>query len=212
MRMDDIVSALRGHYSRAFATHGPTARGVDWGTAADVELRYEKMLAVIDPARTPASQPVSLLDAGCGYGGLWQLIQNRALPVAYTGFDVCDNMIDWARAHQTGADFVLGDVMTDGAPGSFDYVVANGILTQKLETTIAAMDIFAQRLVRRMFELCRVGVAFNIMTTKVNFAAPNLYYRNPAEFLAWCQAEITPQAKLDHAYPLYEYTIYLYRA
>ncbi len=50
------------------------------------------------------------------------------------------------------------------------------------------------------------------MTTKVNFFANNLYYRNPAEMLSWCLAEITPRLRIDHAYPpLYEYTVYLYR-
>jgi hypothetical protein len=50
-----------------------------------------------------------------------------------------------------------------------------------------------------------------VMTSKVNFYANNLYYRNPSEMLAWCQMEITPFVKLNHAYPLYEYTVYLYR-
>ncbi len=207
--MDDVTAALKSHYARAFETHGATARGVDWGAADDVVLRYEKMLAVIDPARTPGR--VSLLDVGAGYGGLWQAIKQKGLPVDYSGIDVCDNMIAWARTHQKDASFAVADVFTDGAAGSHDYVVANGILTQKLETTITAMDAFAQKLIRRMFELSRVGVAFNVMTTKVNFTAPNLYYRNPAELLAWCQAEITPKVRIDHAYRLYEYTIYLYR-
>jgi len=27
----------------------------------------------------------------------------------------------------------------------------------------------------------------------------------------WCLNEITPHLKLDHSYPLYEYTMYMYR-
>ena len=49
------------------------------------------------------------------------------------------------------------------------------------------------------------------MTTHVNYQADNLYYRNPAELLAWCMSELTPRVRLDHAYPLWEYTLYLHR-
>ena len=62
-----------------------------------------------------------------------------------------------------------------------------------------------------MFELCEKAVAFNVMTTKVNFFSNNLYYRNPAELLSWCMNEITPYFRLDHSYPLFEYTLYLFR-
>jgi hypothetical protein len=49
------------------------------------------------------------------------------------------------------------------------------------------------------------------MTSYVNYQASNLYYRNPAELLAWCMSQLTSKVRLDHAYPLYEYTVYLYR-
>lgn len=49
------------------------------------------------------------------------------------------------------------------------------------------------------------------MTTKVNYMVENQYYRNPVELFAYCLAEITNKVRIDHAYPLYEYTVYLYR-
>lgn len=93
----------------------------------------------------------------------------------------------------------------------FDYVVCNGILTQKLDSSIFEMDKYAKKIVKKMYELCEIGIAFNLMTTHVNYFASNLFYRNPIELLAWCMTEITPKVRLDHAYPLFEYTIYLYR-
>jgi hypothetical protein len=73
------------------------------------------------------------------------------------------------------------------------------------------MDVFLRCLVAKMFGQCRIGIAFNVMTTHVNFMAPNLYYRNPSELLAWCMTELTTKIKMDHAYPLFEYTLYLYK-
>jgi hypothetical protein len=120
-------------------------------------------------------------------------------------------MIDWATANSTSGHYLCGDVLGYKFDRTFDYVVCSGILTQKLDATIADMDRFAAVLIRRMFQLCKRGIAFNVMTTKVNFFSSNLYYKNPAELLAWCISEISPYIKIDHAYPLYEYSVYLYR-
>lgn len=207
--MDSISKALRRHYSEKFSLHGPSSEGVDWGAdETKMLLRYDKMLNVIGEA---GENKASLLDVGCGYGGLSKYVGSRNIELDYTGIDVAQNMIEWATVNVPSGRFIYGDVLEYQFDGKFDYVVCNGILTQKLETPGLQMDRFAAQLVRKMFSLCTVGIAFNIMTTKVNYYSNNLYYRNPAEMLAWCLSEISPHIKLDHAYPLYEYTIYLYR-
>lgn len=207
--MDRISRALGRHYSSKFETHGATSEGVDWGTQeARVELRYRKMLALL--ADTPLDRP-SLLDVGCGFGGLLSYASRNGFSLDYTGIDVAENMVEWARSHVPDGTFLVGDVLEHPFAEDFDYVVCNGVLTQKLDTPGLQMDAYAARLIRRLFELSRSGAAFNIMSTKVNFFAENLYYRNPAEVLAWCMTELTPRVCLDHAYPLYEFTTYLYR-
>jgi SAM-dependent methyltransferase len=166
------------------------------------------MLNVINDS---SKNMASLLDVGCGYGGLQSYALSKNIELEYTGIDVAENMIDWAATNLPAGKFIQGDILDYRFAGKFDYVVCNGILTQKLETPGLEMDQFAARLIRQMFSLCNIGIAFNTMTTKVNYYSNNLYYRNPAEMLSWCLSEITPHVRLDHAYPLYEYTTYLYR-
>jgi len=207
--MDPISDSLRRHYSERFASYGPTSEGVDWGAdESKMLLRFDKMLAVVE---LPLAHKPTLLDVGCGYGGLLGHLASRNMEMDYMGIDVADNMIKWATAKFSSGCFVCGDILNHSFQGSYDYVVCSGILTQKLNATIADMDRFAGKLIRRMFDLCRRGIAFNVMTTKVNYFSNNLYYRNPAELLSWCITEISPYIKIDHAYPLYEYTVYLYR-
>ena len=207
--MDPITKALGQHYSEKFSLHGPSSEGVDWGSdESKMFLRYDKMLSVADFG---AGNRASLLDVGCGYGGLQRYAIGKTIYLDYTGIDVAGNMIEWATANLPSGNFIQGDILDYKFDRQFDYVVCNGILTQKLEAAGLEMDQFANQLVRRMFSLCTIAVAFNVMTTKVNYYANNLYYRNPAELFAWCLSEITPHIKLDHSYPLYEYTVYLYR-
>lgn len=206
---DRISQDLGRHYAQKFAMHGPNPQGVDWGAdQSKIFLRYEKMLDLLS---TPYSAKPSMLDVGCGYGGLLTYAAGHGIDLDYTGIDIADNMVQWATENMDHGRFIKGDVMTHTFGNDFDYVVCNGILTQKLDTPGLEMDRFASGLIRRLFSLTRCGMAFNIMTTKVNYFANNLYYRNPAELLAWCMTEITPYIKIDHSYPLFEYTVYLNR-
>jgi SAM-dependent methyltransferase len=207
--MDPISNALAEHYSEKFSQHGPSPEGVDWGPdQSKVLLRYDKMLQVADC--NTGIKP-SLLDVGCGYGGLRQYAISRNIDLDYTGIDVAGNMIEWAKGNISSGTFIHGNILEYKFDRGFDYVVCNGVLTQKLETAALQMDQFAAQLIRHMFSLCEVGIAFNIMTSKVNYYSNNLYYRNPAELLSWCLSEMTPHVRLDHSYALYEYTTYLYR-
>lgn len=207
--MDNVSETLKAHYEKKFEMYGPSSMGVDWGEEEkNLNLRYEKMLAVLQDSGL--SLP-SLLDVGCGFGGLLRYVNTKGINLCYTGVDVAENMIKWARKSFPENEFFLGDVLEIINDKQYDYTVCNGILTQKLNIAALAMDEYAHKLIRRMYDLCLEGIAFNVMTTKVNHFANNLYYRNPGELLSWCMSEITPHFKIDHAYPLFEYTIYLYR-
>lgn len=211
MSSTNITQLLSEHYGRKFAEHGACPEGVDWGpNPEDHILRLSRMLAVADLGLQPGIRQ-SILDVGCGYGSLLDLLHERGLDLSYSGIDVCGPMIEAARARHADCSWLVGDVMNLEGERQFDYVVCNGVLTQKLGATIRDMDHFLNVVVTKMFELCRVGVAFNVMTTHVNFMVPNLYYRNPVELLAWCMSELTSRVRLDHAYPMFEYTVYLYR-
>lgn len=203
-----VTQLLHDHYRATFLAHGANSQGVDWGPREDAaRLRQDIMLAVADGFPTGGT----LLDVGCGYGALAERIDARGLRLDYTGIDVVGEMVDEAQRRHPHRRFLHGDFLEVAEIGPFDYVVCNGILTQKLTATTLEMNVHARRLISAMFATCRRGCAFNVMTTYVNYQADNLYYRNPAELLAWCMSELTPRVRLDHAYPLYEYTLFLHR-
>ncbi|MFC5469725.1 class I SAM-dependent methyltransferase [Cohnella suwonensis] len=211
--MNPITRSLQEHYQQTFIKHGPNERGVDWGAKKDIVLRYRNMLSVILPGQ---QSDVSLLDVGCGYGGLLEYIDHSNFAetqIQYTGIDVVSEMITYARSHQKfdSGSFAVADILSYNPADHFDYVVCNGILTQKLQTSHLEMEKYLKQIVEKMFALCRIGIAFNVMTTKVNFMAPNLFYLNPVELFAYCMNQFGGKVKVDHSYPLYEYTVYIYK-
>src|SRR4051812_7734947 len=107
--MDSISKALGRHYSRQFSRYGPSPEGVDWGTdEARVFLRYDQMLKVADD-RTLVK--LSLLDVGCGFGGLQRYAISKNIDLDYTGIDVVKDMIDWASLNVEAGHFLHGDIL-----------------------------------------------------------------------------------------------------
>jgi SAM-dependent methyltransferase len=207
--MDPISSSLAKHYSATFEVYGPNSQGVDWGDKEwAAELRNRNMLNVVNNFE---SSP-TLLDVGCGYGALGDLIKQNGIKINYHGIDVAANMINYAEnKFSTESKFFCMDFLEWQPECKYDYIVCNGILTQKLQATHLEMHEYAKRLIRKMFDCASVGIAFNCMSTYVNFQKDNLFYKNPSEILAWCMSELSPHVRLDASYELwYEYTVYVY--
>lgn len=201
-----VCNILRDHYKKTFLKHGSTSKGVDWGDKEwAAELRQNKMLEVVR-----GNEPACILDVGCGYGALADLIKQKELNHTYSGVDVVEEMIVEASSRHPEANFFCGDFLSLDM-GKFDYAVCNGILTQKGSASNMEMNRFAQKLIKKMFNSAEIGIAFNVMSTHVNFQKDNLFYKNPTELIAWCMSELTPHLVLDSAYELwYEYTVYLF--
>jgi 2-polyprenyl-3-methyl-5-hydroxy-6-metoxy-1,4-benzoquinol methylase len=217
--MDQITQTLKDYYTRTFEQHGATAKGVDWGDEQELLVRYDKMLAVMQKDFMAPKDKVSMLDVGCGWGGLLRRAQNLNIPLDYSGIDVVNDMVVHGKTEFPAAKFIHGDVFEMPQVGAYDFVVCNAILTQKLEVGNIEMEQFARKLVKKMFALCRHGIAFNMMSTRVNFTVSNLYYQNPLELFSWLLTDVSPRVRFDHGYSslangrgkFYDFTVYVYK-
>ena len=215
----NLADLFREHHGKLFEAHGTTPRGVDWGDAQELEFRYRKMMEVVSGDLRHAGERPSLLDVGCGWGGLKAYCDAMGTNIKYAGIDVVPEMVESGRNSFPDASFLCGDLLNHVPEQQYDYLVCNGTLTQKLDANIPAMQAYARSLIRKMFELCRHGIAFNLMSNRVNFMVGNLYYNSPVEILAFCLDELSPRVRLDHGYSalasgrnkLFDFTVYVYR-
>jgi SAM-dependent methyltransferase len=217
--MDKITNLLKEYHHKVFLAHGATAKGVDWNDENEVLIRYDKMLKVLDMDFYNGPERPTILDVGCGWGGMAKRASERGLPISIFGVDVVEEMVVHARNEFPEHSFEVADVFALPDAETFDFAVCNAILTQKHGISIPEMEQFSRRLVRKMFSLCRYGIAFNMMSTRVNFTVGNLYYQNPVELLGWLLTEISPRVVLDHGYSslssgrgkYYDFTAYVYK-
>jgi SAM-dependent methyltransferase len=197
------------HYEACLAKHGDTHLGVDWPKLEQVEVRHRVMLDVI---RDPGLPGQSLLDFGCGAAHLYPYARQRGPALDYAGLDLGPNFVALARRKFPERTFYCVDILEspDSLP-SFDYVVMNGVLTEKRELGFDEMWSYTQRLLARVFEKVRVGLAFNVMSKHVDWEREDLFHL-PFDLLAgFLRRELSRHYVFRADYGLYEYTTYVYR-
>jgi SAM-dependent methyltransferase len=198
------------HYEDCLARHGDTHQGVDWPRLEDVETRYRVMLDVI----RPDPPDPSILDFGCGAGHLYEFLQRNPARSAihYTGLDLSSRFIDLCRSKHPAVEFLVADVIKDGIEGlpRSDYVIANGVFTEKRGLSFDAMLGYLEALVPRLFELARVGIAFNVMSKQVDWERDDLFHLPMDTLAEFLTRRVTRQFAIRHDYGLYEYTVYAY--
>ncbi len=206
-----IARIMEKHYSRTLREYGATSRGVDWGSnLKKVRMRHAKMAELMKENK---SKNPSILDVGCGYGAFYEYLQkNRLGSIHYTGIDVSLPMIIKAKDLHPRADFLVGDFMEkDFGHRRFDYIVCNGIFTQKLSVPEKDMRFYLRKFISKMNKLSRKGFAFNTMSSHVNFRRRHLLYMDPAELLDYVLKNVSRRVVMDHVALPYEYVCYVYK-
>jgi SAM-dependent methyltransferase len=198
------------HYEQCLALHGDTHRGVDWPNQADALKRYEVMLGVIRPGE---DRPVSLLDFGCGTAHLLDyLIASARTNIDYLGLDLSAKFVAVARTKHPGRNFLCSDVLLDESPlPEVDYIVMNGVFTEKRRLSFEEMFDYMRKLVHRVFPAARRGIAFNVMSKHVDWERDDLFHVPYDVLAAFLKTEISRHFVFRADYGLYEYTTYLYR-
>lgn len=198
------------HYESCLEKYGDTHKGVDWPDEQDVYARYKVMLDVISPA---VSGNVSLLDFGCGASHLYEYILNNKLDfIQYSGLDLSEKFVDLSRRKYPNIQFFCLDILDDQIHlPSFDYIVMNGVFTEKRDLSFDEMFSYFKRVVRRIFAYTRIGFAFNVMSSHVDWERDDLFHL-PLDVLAdFLIEELTRDFVIRNDYGLYEYTTYVYR-
>ena len=203
---DRTLDAVQALYASGLVVHGPSARAVGWRDEASQALRFEKLAHLFAVADVPDGY--SALDWGCGYGAMFDWLADRPrLPRLgrYVGCDIAEPMIHSARerVNDPRAEFVHGSRVDD----EFDVAFVSGTFNVRFDAGDAEWESFVERTLVNLSARTRVGLAFNLMSSYVDYREPQLYYAEPERFFAFCKRRIGPRVTLLHDYPLWEWTM-----
>ncbi len=208
MTTSRIVREIVTHYESCLDQHGDTPQGVDWPNAEDAAKRYRVMLDVI---RAPGK--VRLLDFGCGASHLYEyLCKIGNEKIQYSGLDLSRKFIELSRAKYPEVSYHHLDLLAEpDALPLFDYIVMNGVFTERLSVPQDEMTSYFQDLIRAVFRKAQSGVAFNVMSKQVDWEREDLFHFSLDALAEFLIAEFGRNFVIRNDYGLYEYTVYLYR-
>lgn len=206
----DIVK----HYEGCFKVHGDNHKGVDWPKEEDVKTRYEVMLEVMKFDSRKNQNKVSILDFGCGLGHLYSYILEHHVDVIYAGLDASKLFVERCREKFSDVNFFECDLLSDdteGFPPKYDYIIMNGVFTEKETLSQKEMMDYFQKLVMKVYAKCNYGIAFNVMSKDVDWEREDLFHLPLNELSSFLTKNITRDFIIRNDYGLYEYTVYVYR-
>jgi SAM-dependent methyltransferase len=200
--------ALIRHYEACFAAKGDTPQGVDWPDAAGARTRYRVMAEV---ARDAAGFDV--LDLGCGAGHFLDYLRDQYRgPLHYQGLDLSTVFVDCCRQKFPGVTFTCADILQDPqALPPCDYVVMNGVFTEKRSLGQDEMMAFTCRMLERAFGAARKGIAFNLMSKHVDWERDDLFHVPYDDITRFVISRLSRHHVIRADYGLFEYTMYVYR-
>ena len=200
------------HCETCLTKHGDSHLGVDWPNQADAETRYRVMLDLLrDETAT-----VDLLDFGCGASHLYEFLQKQPGKerVRYSGLDLSAEFVALSKKKFPENQYYRLDVMQPEQLGKlpeFDYIVINGVFTEKVDLSQDEMKEFFETAIGLLFTKAKKGMAFNVMSKHVDWERADLFHLPYDELAAFLKSKVSRHFTFRADYGLYEYTAYVYQ-
>jgi SAM-dependent methyltransferase len=180
--------------------HGYHPKALYWSSREIQEIRF-RVLAEIG-----IKSGDSVLDVGCGFADFKDWMMGLGRGINYTGVDLSPDLIRVAQEKHPDATLFCGELSDfDFAFESFDWVVLSGALNEQLYDEGA----YARRVISSMFDLCRNGVAFNLLDAR-HLNTHDLQSFYPDEITRYCNG-LSHHLKLIDDYLDNDFTIYMRR-
>lgn len=199
-----FLDKISDYYTCKIDKYGQTSLGVDWNSIESQYLRFEQLCKVLDKYENN----ISIIDLGCGYGALFDYLNERYCLTSYLGVDVSEKMIESAIIRyksMINARFIKNNKPDIVA----DFCLASGIFNVRLDISDSEWLDYIVSTIDIMNKNCSLGFSFNCLTSYSDEDKKQdyLYYANPATLFDICKKKYSRNVSLLHDYGLYEFTI-----
>jgi hypothetical protein len=97
--------------------------------------------------------------------------------------------------------------MNESCTDRYDYVVMSGLFNLNVGQSFEWVCKF----VNKMYQLCKEIMAFNMVSSHVNYRDDNMYYSDPSVILSYCIEQLSKRVTLAHHNLPYNYTVVVFR-
>ncbi|MBK8908784.1 MAG: class I SAM-dependent methyltransferase [Rhodospirillales bacterium] len=207
-RLLDDLERIGGHYTDLVGKHGDGPQSAQWRDRESQERRMRVLAEVGDLSGA------KVLDFGCGTGHLLDFLREFcAFPGEYVGYDICADAIRLASEKYPAIRFERRNILVDAIEEDFDYVLISGVFNHR---TVDSWGLL-RTVLSLLFAHTRKALAFNLLSTYVDYCDPELAYVRPEAVFAFCKETLSPLVTLRHDYCIkpgvvpFEFTVYVHQ-
>jgi len=180
-----------------------------WSSKEVQEKRFQVF------AKSGIQSADTLLDIGCGFGDFADYLKQKNILVEYTGIDISKDLLQVGKQHYPEIILQEADLFEFNPQAkSYDYVMLSGALNRKFMGNKGAESAsdYSFQIIRRMFETCKKGIAFNLLDARHSWTAErwDLQSFHPDEIIAFIR-DLTCHYQLVDDYLENDFTVYAWR-
>lgn len=191
-------------YRERYQIYGYSPKTLGWNKGKQ-SVRFQVLTSSFD------LHGKTILDIGCGFGDLNLYLQQNDIACHYIGIDLVPDLIEQALLLDQGnhATFIQGDFLAIANQlESVDITIGSGIFNHRFESTDNYQ--FIQSTLHKAFEISNEGVAFDFLSSKVDYPLPHTFHSEP-EFILGSSYELTRRVILRNDYMPFEFAIILFK-
>lgn len=196
---------IKEHYRNLLLKYGDSAEAAQYSSKESQNRRLAILTQVGDLNNK------SILDFGCGTASLADYLDSKGIkPKKYTGVDIVTDFFEHAKRKHPTSSFLHPDELGNE---KFDYVFVSGVFNNRRNKNRK----FYQETIKSLFQRSVEGIAFNMMSTYVDYKDENLFYEKPERAFTYLKKHITPYVILRHDYLVkpdsipFEFAIFAYQ-
>lgn len=195
---------IKSHYKLLLAQHGDSPQATQYSDAETQELRFKYLLEIGDISNK------TILDFGCGTAHLATFLRSKGVDFDYIGVDIVPEFIEISKKKFPEFRFGFYENFSDVA---VDYIFISGVFNNLVEDNRR----FYQETIAKLFKTVNIGMAFNMMSSYVDYFDEGLFYEKPETVFSFIKREVTPLVTLRNDYrikdsiPPFDFTMYLYK-
>lgn len=187
-------------FDKNLMLHGDRPESVRWSSKGQV-IHYQSMLDI------GSIKGKKILDFGCGKGDFYQFLKDRGITAEYHGYDINEKLITFAKEKFPNIDFRGFDIDKDMLNEDFDYIFLCGTFNLKVQ----GLDEMIESTVTKLFERCRIALAFNALSEYNPKKDFELHFVSPENMFSFAVKNLSPYFSLRHDRIIYDFTMFVYK-
>jgi SAM-dependent methyltransferase len=161
------------YFEKLLEKHGDHYLSLDWKSKESQHVRFTVLMDML--AYTDKQKNFSMLDVGCGIGHFYEYLNSSGImdkfKIKYTGIDISQKMVEFAKKKFPGVDFRMVDLIQDKFDKKYDYVVSSGAFNIRM-SDLELHKASVRQIISRMFRLCTFGTAVNFLSKSSLYLLP----------------------------------------